>query len=98
MTAPAKKVAAEVAHDHIVNALRTVQVTAELVDTMMLAVGLMVEDQKRLMKRDGASSFLVDNELWHGMGVMLETVRGHMQDIQKSGEAAEIAAMIESKA
>lgn len=94
MSAPAKKAAAEIAQDRILDALRTMQVTAELVDTMMLAVGLMVEDQKRLMERDGASSFLLENELWHGMGVMLEAVRGHMQDIQKSGEAAETAAMI----
>lgn len=69
--------------------ISAMQVTAELVDTMMLSVTLMIEDQKRLMRQAGSTDFLCDNELWQCMGVMLETVRGHMHDFQKSGEAME---------
>lgn len=72
---------------------RTIGAAAESIDAMILAVEVMIENQRRLMLDQNAGSFLHDNELWQGMAVLLTMVRTHAVDVGRAGEAIEVAGM-----
>lgn len=76
---------------------RNIGSASESVDAMVLGIEVMIENQRKLMREQNVGTFLLDNELWTGIAVLLTMVRTHAFDMGKAGEAIEIAGMAASR-
>lgn len=70
-----------------------ISAAAEGVDALLLGVEVMIQSQRQMMTEAKVGDYMLNNELWSGITVLLTMARHETQDIGRAGDAIQVATM-----